>query len=54
MITILIFKLFDCCEIRLFRSVIENTAIGQNETMINDTEYTVYEKRVTAEMTSFY
>jgi hypothetical protein len=51
MITILIFKLFDCCKIRLFRSVIENIATGQNEAMINGTEYTVYEEIVRAEVT---
>jgi hypothetical protein len=49
----LILKLFCSCKVTLFRSVTENTATGQNETMINGTEYTGYEKVVTADVTSF-
>jgi hypothetical protein len=50
-IVVLIFKLFDRCKIRLFRSVIGNSTAGQNEAMMNGMEYMFFERLVTAEVT---
>jgi hypothetical protein len=50
-IVVLIFKLFDRYKIRLFRSVIGNSAAGQNEAMINGMVYMFCERVVTAEVT---